>query len=352
MKRVIFCLVAVTAFGLQATAADYPHRTNLHMQSSASGMNQGSLPLLQREVGRGAATVSSILMDRFASPAVATTTAGRYSTAQDGTSIEFKGVSGWRLRVYNDGTAAEYANWPYRTEHLKAVPVEQRPSLDSLENWGRSFIRNHLADVVVWGPNEELVASHAMFEQEVVVTKAQSTRTVVGAFVVFSRLVAGSAIVGDGSKVVVHFTVDGTPWAFSYDWPTYSSTSTVQEMLPLAAIRERHSSLAPKVTTGSLVEERFECGYFDVGVRHRDPSALVQAGCVSHTVHSSIGNSALHAKNPDNGLIRSGRLIAIPAGVTVSPDGKWRELGAPNDGRAEPPKNTTDTNPKLGKSRQ
>lgn len=343
MTRLVLCFLAVSALGAQVIAADYPHRAIFNAHSRASGVGRGSLPLLQRQVGAGAATVSSELLGRFGSDLDGISTTGRYTTRQDAVGLQFRGDDGWTLRVGSDGTSGEYTNWPYRNAHLRELPVEQRPSLPNLETWGRAFIEKNLAGIAKLDSNEELVASHAMFENQTVAQEGvgQTKTSVVGAFIVFSRVISGTPVIGDGSKISIHFTVDGLPWGFSFDWPSYAVTTTTQRQLSLADIRTRQALLMPQMTAATREEDRFECGYFDVGARHRDPTALIQGGCFSQNIYTSVGEPGLNARNSENGLIHSGRLVVIPTGDTPSPDGKWRELGAVQRPLPEGPPNAS-----------
>lgn len=332
MKLTVVGFVVVTAVSARSFAADYPHRAALDTRSSTVGIGQVRLPLLQRQVGPGANTITSQLLARWTSNSGAITTSGTYKTRQDNVDVRVLGDNGWKLTVRSDGSAAEFSNWAYRTAHLTAVAPAQQPTLTTLAGWGRTFITEHLNGIVVLGPNEELVESHALFESQGQVT-ADSTKptvtSIVGAIVVFSRTINGHALVGEGSKIAIRFTVDGIPWAFSYDWPSYLTTGTDQAVLPLATIRQRQSKvLQAPAKAKSQTEERFECGYFDPGVRHRDPSALVQGGCTSQHVFSEIGDLASNAIDATNGIFRSSRVIATPTGATIAADKSWPEAVA------------------------
>jgi hypothetical protein len=115
-------------------------------------------------------------------------------------------------------------------------------------------------------------------------------------------------------------------------------------MLPIEKIRERQSRLVPTAKAAvSRVEDRFECGYFDVGIKHKDPAALIQGGCVSQHVFKTVGDQALYNANSNNGLYTSGSLVVTPAGATIAPDNKWREAGAIGGGRNQPSKNVSNT---------
>lgn len=331
MKTTLACFVAVMVVSTRSIAADYPQRAALGAQSASVGVGKATVPLLQRQVGPGANVIGSQLLAHFASSSAAITTGGNYKTTQNAAKVDFSGDDGWKLTVYGDGSAVEFRNWPYRTAHLIAVPPAQQPTLDTLETWGRNFINQNLAGVISLGPNEQLVQSHARFESQGYATAADrgpAATSIVGAIVVFSRTINGTALVGYGSKIAVRFTVDGTPWAFSYDWPSYSNAGVTQAVLSLATIRQRQSKLlqAPAKAIGQK-EMRFECGYFDPGVRHRDPNALVQGGCMSVDAFTEVGDPARYAADPTNGLVRSGSIVVIPAGATMAADKSWPEIG-------------------------
>jgi hypothetical protein len=151
--------------------------------------------------------------------------------------------------------------------------------------------------------------------------------SVVGSIVVYSRTINGVPVIGHGSKVAIQFTADGIPWAFSYDWPSYSASGATQAVLPLATIRQRQAKLVhgPKVAA-SQAEQRFECGYFDAGVRRRDPTAVVQGGCQSETIFAQVGDRTRNAADPANGLFRSAQMVVTPAGATMEADKSWPEI--------------------------
>jgi hypothetical protein len=330
MKCAIACSLALAAIGTQSIAAESPQRAALAAQSASVGLGRTSLPLLQRQPGPGADVIESRLLGQLTSKPGAISASGNYKRVQDNAATRIMGDNGWRLSVYADGSAAKFSNWDYHVAHLTAVSSSQRPSLDTLDTWGRAFIKSNLAEIISLGPDEQLVTSHSRYEVEgagPVGSTEPFVKSVVGAIVVYSRTINGVAIIGEGSKVAIQFTSDGTPWAFSYDWPTYAASGTTQAVLPLATIRQRQAKLvrAPKLAVRQE-ERRFECGYFDAGVRHRDLNAVVQGGCQSETEFAQVGDATRNAADPANGLFRSGQMVVTPAGATMEADKSWPEI--------------------------
>lgn len=96
----------------------------------------------------------------------------------------------------------------------------------------------------------------------------------------FGRQVNGVDVIGPGLKIAITFGNDETPVGFTYDWPEYESTGMTQKAVGKKEIIERASALATMRFPAKEVDmERFECGYWDPGANHRDPKALIQAGC-------------------------------------------------------------------------
>lgn len=331
MKYCIVCLLACIFGSGSPLAADFPHRANLQATSTARGLASSRLPLLKVRTGPGVGPVVSQLLGRWGSESRSLTTVGNYATKQDKVGLQVLGDTGWTLHVRADGTSAQYRNWPWYVAHMKAVPLSQQPALSTLAAWGHKFIEENIAQLVPLGPNEELVESHATFETEGFVARDSSvppTTSVVGATIIFSRMINGTAIVGEGSKIEIQFTVDGAPWAFSYDWPSYEASGQDQQVLPLSGIRERQTKVLNRpANVVSEAEDRFECGYVDMGFRHRDSAALLQSGCIAQQVFT-VGEAAGLAADRTGALFRSGRATVIPAGAAIASDDKWHEAKA------------------------
>jgi len=330
MKNINWFIAAIL-FSSSSIAADFPHRADVEARSKAVGVGLTKASLLHREVGPGAEVAASQLLTHWANGSGPITTAGTYSKMIQGNNkLLFVGNKGWTLRVYADGTGVEYRNFPYRKAHLAAVPIDKQPTLSGLDAIGRDFISKNLGGLVSLGQNDAIVGHSVRYERlgSQAVDGSPATTSTVGAIVTYSRTLNGVDIVGAGSKIVVMFTADGTPWGFSYDWPTYTTTTTQQQVLPLTGIRKRHASLISNpANLASDTEQHFECGYYDVGVRYskRDSNALIQMACVSQRVVAMVGDTQRYQVNQDNGLFRMGKVDVIPAGVDISSDSSWPE---------------------------
>ena len=319
-----------------ASAADFPERIALEAQSAQSGLGVGQIPLLRRVAGPGRETVAGQVRDRFATGGTGVTTGGSFRLDTDEKRYALLGEGGWFLTVYRDGSRIRYSNETFLESRPElALPLEERLSQDVLETLGRNFIAGELQQFVKLGPGEELVPSFTEF----LVHSGWSTEpggpvepeTVLASTVVFSRSVAGIAIVGPGSKIAVTFANDGVPVAFDVDWAEYVPTGRVQEVLPVADILARSAALRGGAGDSQL--ERIECGYFDLGGRKRDAAAPLQAGCFLH----------VSTRTPtEGGHLTAGFVEAVPAGATVEVDHSWPEAlwlaGLPvPEGSPEPP---------------
>ncbi len=308
--------VAVTA---PASAADFPQRQALEAQSARSGLGVGQLPLLKRVPGPGKEAVAGEVLRGFGASSTGITTEGSFSIEADEDRYSLTGDGGWFLTVLGDGSRIHYSNQALLEARPElALPLEERLSQDALEDLGRQFVANDLKSFAQLSPGEKLVPSFTEF----LVQGGGSTEPggpaerekVLASTVVFSRSVGGIAIVGPGSKIAVTFANDGTPVAFDVDWAQYVPTSQTQEVLPLGDILARSEVLGKTGAEETL--DRIECGYFDLGSRKRDASALVQAGCFLQ-----IG-----VETPsEGGNLVGGIVEAIPAGASVVADGSWPE---------------------------
>jgi hypothetical protein len=343
MKRTILMVIASMAIPCTATAANYPHRAALISQSNSSGVGRDTVTLLQRQAGPGVAAVGSKMVARWAKDLGPIATAGDFTTRQVGNDVHYLGKNGWRLLVRADGTSVDYQNDAYRAAHRGGVPAASAPTLSQLSAWGRQFIATNLPDVITLAKNEALVEHRALFLVQGAASEDVSqpvNSEVTGAIVVFSRTVDGVDVIGNGSKVAISFGNDGVAYGFRYDWPTYTATNTQQQTLSVAQLRQRDSAFlaiaSRSIGATSEVERYFECGYFDVGARHHDPSAPVQTGCFWQRVQHMVGDAALNKANPNDGLLTTATADVIPAGVNVLADKAWPQAFFASTGRMPP----------------
>lgn len=327
--RVSRWFAAVSLLSGLAWAADFPQRMESAKRSAAQGLGRAEIPLMKRKPGPGMSAVAGVLAKKFSQSAAPITTRGGSRTQTHRNRVRIAG-EGWALQVYGDGTKARYRNSAYLDRYASlARPVGQRLSESRLEALGRQFIREHLQDVVALGPNEALVPFFTEFQigggGPAKAGAPMIDERVVANTVVFSRSVNGTDVVGPGSKIAITFANDEKPVGFDFDWPSYEPAGRTQKVVPLPEIQKRMQQLGPARTDSPGVKlERFECGYFDAGLKRRDPEAFVQAGCFVHTSKRRIVDQAAYSQDSGSGHLLAAFVEAIPAGDPVEPDKRWR----------------------------
>ena len=224
---------------------------------------------------------------------------------------QFKPCTECSLTVSSDATAAYFRDPSVEAKaHTLAKPVEQKMSMTSLEQAGRSFIAAHLADVITLGPGEQLVplSTDYRIEGEQNLATNEIKRNVAANRVVFGRTINGVTVVGNGSMVVVTFANDGSVESFHYDWPKYEvDLGTPQSMAPASTLLTR----VQEVVKPDTKLQTLQCGYYDPGAS--SGYAQVQPGCLYHAVYT------------DSTGAREGYSGAVPGGLQFEADTKWPE---------------------------
>ena len=316
-------LALTTSVGV-VHAADYAHRTMLVSKSAASGLGVADVELIERLPGSGADKVLDTLRARFASSQGAVNTRGAPEREQEHHSHALKG-DGWLLQVYADGTRVRYRNYAaLESKQNLARPVAQRLSQQDLEERGRRFISEALAEVVLLGDGEALVplfTEHEINGSRPATAEALAdVETVTASTVIFGRTLGGISVIGPGSKIAVVFTNDGEAAGFDYDWPRYATVGRRQDVIHMPQILQRARDLTTvQLDAPGVSVKRVECGYFDAGARRkrRDLSAPIQAACGFHYSQRTLNNGA----TPTDMLAAYAE--AIPAGVVVEADAGW-----------------------------
>jgi hypothetical protein len=212
---------SVMISGSAARAADLP-RTKAHQQLSATkGFSDTELAVLQRTGGMDQDTVSSSVIGKLR-PSSA------YQSTKVGAKLRITGTQ-WSLEVEGDGSAAEYQDLAVEAQaHSLGKPLSAEMPAAELEQRGRVFIASNLASEIVLGADEELVALRTDYRTEGGQDAAtgEISQAVVANRIVFGRTLQGVPIVGNGSKVILTFTNDGSLESFRYDWPAYQVTAT------------------------------------------------------------------------------------------------------------------------------
>jgi hypothetical protein len=315
--------------GIAARAEDLP-RTKAHQQLSVTqGFSDPAPAVLQRTGAADPNTVSAAVMEKLR-PASA------YQSTKVGSRLRITGTQ-WSLEVAGDGSAAEYHDLAVEAQaHSLGKPLSAEMSAAELEQRGRAFIASNLASQIVLGTEEELIAVRADYRTEGGQDFAggEISQAVVANRIVFGRTLHGVPVVGNGSKVILTFTNDGSLESFRYDWPAYqvAATQTVVDAGEILSrvqrvISARNGVAAPR--SGVLVPSReraaypveltpntqlqtLDCGYYDAGSRARQTQS-VQPGC-----------TYLAVSQDTNGM-RAGYAGAVPAGAQFALDAAWLE---------------------------
>jgi hypothetical protein len=315
--------------GIVASAADLP-RTKAHQQLSVTqGFSDPALAVLQRTGAVDPNTVSSALIGKLRPDSA-------YQSTKVGGKLRIAGTQ-WSLEIAADGSAADYQDLAVEAQaHSLGKPLSAQMPAAELEQRGRAFIASNLASQIVLGAEEELVALRADYRIEggQEFGSTEITQAVVANRIVFGRTLHGVPVVGNGSKVILTFTNDGSLESFRYDWPAYQVADTqtvvdageilsrVQKVVSarngVAAPRYgvlmpgRERAAYPVELTPNTQLQALDCGYYDPGSRARQTQS-VQPGC-----------TYLAVSQDPNGT-RAGYAGAVPAGTQFAPDAAWLE---------------------------
>jgi hypothetical protein len=333
-KNLSFTANAVLATSLIFTgiarAEELPQTTAHEEFSVTQGFREPVLAQLHRVGAADQSKVSSALIEKLRS-------GGVYQSTKHGSKLHITGKE-WSLDVTADGSAAEYQDHAVEAQaHSLAKPLSEKMPAAELERKGRAFIAAKLASQIVLGANEELIPVRADYRTEggQDLTTGEITRAVVANRVVFGRSLGGVPVVGNGSKVIITFTNDGSLESFRYDWPKYQTTasqkvvdagellSRVQKVIGVrngvtaptsgVTVPSSEGEAYPVALTPNTRLQALDCGYYDVGSFAERITQLVQPGC-----------TYLVVSQEKNG-IREGYAGAVPAGSQFEPDTAWLE---------------------------
>ncbi len=318
-----------------ASAEDLPQTKARQQQSVRQGFASSELAVLQRTGAVDQNKVGSALIAKLqpGSGHQSSTLAGKLHLA----------CSQFSLEVAADGSAADYEDRAVAAKaHSLGKPVSDKMSAAELEQRGRGFIASKLASQIVLGADEELVALRADYRTEggKDMATGEISQAVTGNRIVFGRTLHGIPVVGNGSKVIVTFTNDGSVESFRYDWPTYQAgarqqvvdagqiLSRVQKALSVrngvaaatsnVPVPNGDGEAYPLALTPNTQLQALDCGYYDPG-SFAGHVQSVQPGC-----------SYLAVSQDPNGM-RAGYAGAVPAGTQFAADKGWLEsqiLGA------------------------
>jgi len=299
-------LVALTATGQVARAADTAERAAIQAVSRARVLNQPVVSALRRQRGPGNAERLAALLDALPSVVRLDGTAKRQD---DGEEISLASSALWFVTVGSEGE-----HFDYRDEELANGSVwDQVPAmpLDEVIAQGKAVLGGPLASLVALGPAEGLVPIRSLqvVRESRDNTGALVARTVSVNVIEFARTVNDIPVLGTGCRVRLGFSPLGRLVSVEADWPRYKVVAaqrfTVATPQTVArretAILERHG--VP--VSGAI--RRFECGYLDNG-----QSSLLQPGC------------RVVVRGEDDGEAVAFR---IPAAEIPAEDRTWPELG-------------------------
>jgi len=319
--------------GIAARAQDLP-KTKAHQQFSVTqGFSQSTLPVLQRSGALDPNVVSSALLEKLR-PGSA------YQSTKAGARLRITSDQ-FSLEVAGDGTAAEYQDLAVAAQaHSLGQPLSAEMPAAELEQKGRAFIASNLASQIVLAAEEELVAVRTDYRTEggQELATGAITQAVVANRIVFGRTLNGVPVVGNGSKVILTFTNDGSLESFRYDWPAYQTADTrtaTQTVVNASEILSRlqkvvsarngvaaptsgvivpssQSAVFPLELTSNTQLQALDCGYFDGGSWARQTQSI-QPGCT------------YLALSQDTNGTRTGYAGAVPAGAQFALDSAWRE---------------------------
>jgi hypothetical protein len=320
---------SVVMAGSIASAEDLP-QTKAHQQFSVrQGFSESTLTVLQRAAALDQNKVGAALVEQLQK-------GNAYQASKDGSKLRLAGKE-WSLEVASDGAAADYHDQAVEARaHSLAKPLSQEMPAAELEQKGRAFISSKLASQIVLGTGEQLIAVRADYRTEggQDLATGEITHAVSGNRIVFGRTLNGVPVVGNGSKVIITFTNDGSVESFRYDWPKYQA-GTSQQVVDAGQILARvqtvvgaHSDVAaatsnapvansegdayPVALTPNTQLQTLDCGYYDAGSL-AGKSQTVQPGC-----------TYLAVSQDSNGM-RAGYAGAVPAGAQFTADAGWSE---------------------------
>lgn len=313
-------------------AADYPQRQAAAARAQKTALSGATVPLLRRAPGFGRDVVADMLLKRFSDPLDSIQMSGLPVIERRKDRTDFTG-KGWSLHVDEDGTSVRYRNYGYLDNPLnnKPLPLAQRLGQDVLEKLGMEFIKSRLGEFIPLAANEQLVPLYSQFQinggNSTIVDSKPLSEEVIANTVVLSRMVNGVPVLGAGSKIAVIFANSGKPVGFDFDWARYEATGEKQPTVSITEVNARMAKLVPvDLKSAQTTITRFECGYFDFGVRRRDAFAPVQTACAIHVNNKQIVDRAEFLKDPNSGFTVAAFMQAIPLGSKPLLDNKWPEI--------------------------
>ena len=176
------------------------------------------------------------------------------------------------------------------------------------------IIQKNLKEIIPIGEGENLELWYTAVEirggQEV--PSGRMEEAIHNVKAVFTRVVDGIPVVGNGSKVVVLLSATGRLVGFDIDWSPIKRSGEVKKVASVTEVLTRMENLKQILNREQETAYRddfMECGYYDIGARY-DSIEKIEPGCVVY--RSPVGEGI-------------GQLIAIPAAEKIPRDVSWRE---------------------------
>jgi hypothetical protein len=308
-------LTALLALGIVTEAkAEMPVlKKTLTAISREKGMRVGSVFLLQPRAGLGRVTVADRVIQKMRPLSAAVSE----PKVREVAAVLAVSTDAWQLKVYGDGSRVTFLDESRASVAGEPRTTSERP-VEEIQTIAHRFVTETLADLVSVGPRQSLEL-YKMRKEVSVLGNAKTlveTSEVMGYQVTFTRTIDGVPVVGPGSKVGIRLNRDYEVYGFDYDWQPLEISTVVQKTVAIDVINERTTTLTRKVMPNG-VSRKLECGYLDLGSRHRDADAPIQAGCYSEVIAESSANG-------QSAKMTNGEQLFVPAGAEIFEDRAWR----------------------------
>jgi hypothetical protein len=323
------CLMLASIAGIITTievaeAEESAYRAKVGQLSARRGIGVDTAPVVLRaSASRSVKSTTAALLETFGKQSGQAV----HATGKSSVSIQNDRalVAGdeWLLEVRAKGNWIRYRNIEYASRIASTMPSNKiKPDIDELYSIARHFIDSNLSGILSLQKQETLEPWYSAHE---VVTDADISKggkmyntkeSVVASKIVLKRAINGIPVLGNGSIVTVFIALDGTVYGFDLNWSPLMLSKKRQEVLDLKRIRARGDIVADSKRMEAkeqMVEEKFECGYFDAGVLSDidEDNGELQVACVSML--------------SSQGTIKSVADDVIPAASQVKRDSAWPE---------------------------
>ena len=339
----ILLMLTITLWS-RTGAADRSVVSQQRMASSLrNGLGTTELPVLER----GHASTPSDVASKLSMAICGGPCTGATTESHAG---EVKVRHGsWTLRVVGDGSSVSFFDSGV-AQRAHGHGTSTRMDSAVLEDKARAFIREKLAPVVSLqdGETMEVLGTDFRTESGQDVSGGPIETTVTASRIVFTRIIDGIPVVGNGSKIIITFASDGNLESFRCDWPVYAHHARRQKPAGAATLLKRVQTVVqqragvsrsaaaanaviatspstyPVPLTVNAQLDQLECGYYDAGVDVSTPGVAkpgdVRPGCLYHATGQVPASDA-------GGIVRAGFAGAVPAGEIIEIDPTWPETG-------------------------